>query len=124
MARILLVEDVEDNRDLARELLEEAGFEVVEAVNGLEALDLVKSEAFDMVLLDLSLPLVDGWETLRQMRASADLAKIPVVAVTAHVMAGDRERVLEAGFIGYIPKPISVGTFAQEVRAYLAALKR
>ncbi len=119
MPRILLVEDVEDNRDLARELLEAAGFSVREAVNGVEALELATSEPFDLVLLDLSLPVIDGWETLKQMRKHPDLATLPVVAITAHAMAGDRERALMAGFQGYIPKPIAVGTFANEIRAFL-----
>lgn len=119
--RVLLVEDVEDNRELARELLEAAGFEVVEAADGLEALQRVSESQVDLILLDLALPVIDGWETLRRLKADQAHAGIPVVALTAHAMAGDRERALGAGCTGYIPKPITVATFANEVRSYLKA---
>lgn len=119
--RILLVEDVEDNRELAREVLEAAGFEVVEAADGLEALQRISESPIDLILLDLALPVIDGWETLRRLKADKAHANIPVVALTAHAMAGDRERALGAGCTGYIPKPITVATFANEVRSYLRA---
>ncbi|MBM3274360.1 MAG: response regulator [Candidatus Sericytochromatia bacterium] len=121
--RILLVEDVEDNRELARELLEVAGYHVSEATNGVDALEQARAHPFDLVLLDLSLPIVDGWEALRQLKADPRFAAIPVVALTAHAMAGDRERALAAGFHGYIAKPIVVGTFAAVVAEYLQDAK-
>ena len=119
--RVLVVEDVEDNRELVREVLLAAGFEVVEAADGLEALSRVREHAIDLILLDLALPVIDGWETLRRLKADPAHADTPVVALTAHAMAGDRERALRAGCSGYIPKPITVATFAAEVRSYLGA---
>lgn len=120
MSTILLVEDVEDNRALARFLLEADGHDVIEAVNGLEALDLARARKPDLVLMDLSLPEMDGWEAARRLWVDPATADLRVVAVTAHAMAGDRERVLEAGFLGYLSKPIDVGAFATQVRAFLA----
>lgn len=116
---ILLVEDVEDNRELARLLLETEGYDVIEAHNGLEAVSQAQAHRPALILMDLSLPEVDGWEATRRLRSDPATAEIPVVAVTAHAMAGDRERVMQAGFKGYITKPIEVGTFAEQVSAYL-----
>lgn len=121
--KVLIVEDVEDNRELAREILAAAGFDVVEAADGLEALSKVRENHIDLILLDLALPVIDGWETLRRLKADPAHADIPVVALTAHAMAGDRERALRAGCTGYIPKPITVSTFANEVRSYLGAAR-
>lgn len=120
MTTVLLVEDVEDNRELARLLLETAGYEVLEAHNGREAVTLAMAHRPDLVLMDLSLPEVDGWEALRHLRADPDTADIPVVALTAHAMAGDRERVAAAGFDGYMAKPLDVSSFATSVASYLA----
>lgn len=119
MKTLLLVEDVEDNRDLARLLLEGAGYEVIEAVNGLEAVEMAKAHRPDLILMDLSLPGMDGWEATRAIQAAPETAGIPVVAVTAHAMSGDRDRVLAAGFKGYITKPIEVGSFASQVGQFL-----
>lgn len=117
---ILLVEDVEDNRVLARFLLEAHGHQIIEAKNGAEAIALTEIHRPMLVLMDLSLPEVDGWEATRQIKCQPHLAHIPIVAVTAHAMAGDRDRVLAAGFVGYIAKPIDVSTFAEQVSAFLA----
>ena len=119
MSLILLVEDVEDNRELARFLLEADGHEVIEAVNGVEALALAREHRPDLVLMDLSLPEMDGWEATRRLQADPATAGLTIVAVTAHAMSGDRERVLAAGFAGYVAKPIDVGGFAAQVRTYL-----
>jgi two-component system cell cycle response regulator DivK len=121
MSRVLLVEDVEDNRALARLLLESAGFEVVEAVTGLEGLALARSTRPDIVLMDLSLPGIDGFEATRRLRADPETAGLLVVAVTAHAMAGDRELALASGFDGYVTKPIDVGTFVGLVKGFLGA---
>lgn len=120
-APILLVEDVEDNRELARLLLESAGFEVVEAHTGAEAVDQALACGPVLILMDLSLPGMDGWEAARRIRESGHLSGVPIVAVTAHAMSGDKERVLEAGFQGYISKPIEVGSFVEQVRRFLPA---
>lgn len=117
--RILLVEDVEDNRELARLLLENQGLEVVEAHNGAEAVAIAGQHPFALILMDLSLPGMDGWEAARQIRANPQTAHIPIVALTAHAMAGDRERVLNNGFDGYIPKPLDVSDFPRQIAAYL-----
>jgi CheY-like chemotaxis protein len=119
MSKILLVEDVEDNRELARLLLETAGHEVIEAHNGLEALELATTSAPDLVLMDLSLPELDGWEATRRLRADPATASLPIVALTAHAMAGDRERVLAAGFDSYIAKPIVVSEFVPALARFL-----
>jgi two-component system cell cycle response regulator DivK len=116
---ILLVEDVEDNRELARFLLELEGYEVAEARNGLEAVERAAELRPALILMDLSLPEIDGFEATRRIQADPALAHIPIVAVTAHAMAGDRERVLAGGFVGYVAKPIEVGTFAGQVRRFL-----
>ncbi|MEB3222033.1 MAG: response regulator [Candidatus Sericytochromatia bacterium] len=121
MKCILLVEDVEDNRELARLLLECEGYEVVEAHNGREAVEAVRARTFDLVLMDLSLPEMDGWEATRLIQGMADRPGLPIVAVTAHAMSGDRERVMAAGFCGYVSKPLDVGSFAGQVRGYLGA---
>lgn len=119
MSKILLVEDVEDNRALARLLLESEGHTVIEAPNGAEGVALARGERPDLILMDLSMPGMDGWEAARLIQGEPETAAIPVVAVTAHAMAGDRERVLAAGFVGYIAKPIEVGTFTEHVGRFL-----
>ncbi|MFL6659807.1 MAG: response regulator [Massilia sp.] len=108
-ARILLVEDNRLNQELARELLEKAGIEVTLAENGQEALDALARDAdFDLILMDCQMPVMDGYEATRAIRAQPALAKLPVVAMTANAMAGDRDKVLEAGMQDHIPKPLRV----------------
>lgn len=116
---ILLVEDREDNRVLARKLLERAGFRVVEATDGREALEQVAAQRPDLVLLDMSLPQVDGWTVARTLRQSPEFANLPIVALTAHAMDGDRERVLEAGCDEFLTKPIEVAKFIPTIRRIL-----
>ena len=105
MIRIAIVEDNEDNRLLLRALLEEE-FAVVEYVDGASAVQGIRSAVPDVVLLDISLPLMDGCQVLDALRADAATEAVPVVALTAHAMSGDRERYLEMGFDAYITKPI------------------
>lgn len=119
MGVILLVEDMEDNRELARFLLEADGHEVIEATSGLEALKRARARRPDLVLMDLSLPGMDGWQATRHLLAEPEMAGVPIVAVTAHAMAGDRERVLSAGFAGYVAKPLDIGAFTGQVRGFL-----
>lgn len=116
---ILLVEDVEDNRELARLLLETDGFDVIEAHSGSEAVEIAAQTQPALILMDLSLPGMDGWEAARLIRESGRHDGVPIIAVTAHAMSGDRERVMAAGFQGYIAKPIEVGTFVDQVRRFL-----
>ena len=116
---ILLVEDHPDNRVLARKLLERAGFQVVEAVDGRQALEQVAARRPDLVLLDMSLPEVDGWTVARTLRQSPAFKDLLIVALTAHAMDGDRERVLEAGCDEFLTKPISIPTFIPTIRRVL-----
>jgi two-component system, cell cycle response regulator DivK len=119
MATILVVEDIPANRALASKLLMGAGHEVLSADNATEALDLADERAPDLILMDLGLPDMDGWQALGELRANERTADIRVVAFTAHAMMGDRDRVLEAGFDGYLSKPIDFRTFADSVAELL-----
>ena len=117
---ILVVEDNERNLKLLRDVLEYAGYDVRVARTGEDGVTLAVKEPPDLVLMDLQLPGIDGMEALRQLRASPRTADIPVVAVTAQAMKQDRERVLEAGFDGYVEKPISVRAFPEQIRRFLS----
>ena len=116
---ILVVEDNERNLKLLRDVLEYAGYDVRVARTAEDGISLAASEPPDLVLMDLQLPGIDGIEALRRLRESPRTADIPVVAVTAQAMKQDRERALEAGFNGYIEKPISVRAFPDQVRSFL-----
>jgi two-component system, cell cycle response regulator DivK len=117
---ILVVEDNERNLKLLRDVLEYAGYDVRVARTGEDGVTLAVKEPPDLVLMDLQLPGIDGMEAFRQLRASPRTADVPVVAVTAQAMRQDRERVLEAGFDGYVEKPISVRAFPEQVRRFLS----
>jgi CheY-like chemotaxis protein len=118
---ILVVEDNERNLKLLRDVLEYAGYDVRTARTAEDGITLAVSEPPDLVLMDLQLPGIDGMEALRRLRGSPLTAGIPVVAVTAQAMKHDRERALEAGFDGYVEKPISVRAFPDQVRSFLPA---
>ena len=117
---ILVVEDNERNLKLLRDVLEYAGYDVRVARTGEDGVTLAVKEPPDLVLMDLQLPGIDGTEALRQLRESPRTADIPVVAVTAQAMKQDRERALDAGFDGYVEKPISVRAFPDQVRRFLS----
>ena len=117
---ILVVEDNERNLKLLRDVLEYAGYDVRVARTGEDGVTLAVKEPPDLVLMDLQLPGIDGMEALRRLRESPRTADIPVVAVTAQAMKHDRERALDAGFNGYIEKPISVRAFPDQVRGFLS----
>jgi len=108
MPKILLVEDNEMNRDMLSRRLERRGFQVVIAVDGQQGVDLARSETPDLILMDMSLPVLDGWEATRQLKGAAETRAIPIIALTAHAMAGDREKALEAGCNDYDTKPIEL----------------
>ena len=118
---ILVVEDNERNLKLLRDVLEYGGYDVRAARTAEDGIALAVSEPPDLVLMDLQLPGIDGMEALRQLRESPRTAAIPVVAVTAQAMKQDRERVRQAGFDGYVEKPISVRAFPDQVRRFLPA---
>ena len=117
--RILLVEDNAINREVAREILTSARLDVVEATNGLEALRLLDRETFDLVMMDVQMPELDGIETVRALRAQERFRDLPIVAITAHAMIGDRERFLEAGMSDYVAKPLEETQFMKVLARYL-----
>ena len=106
MSKLLLVEDNEMNRDMFSRRLQRRGYEVVEAVDGEEGVNLARPEEPDLVLMDMSLPVVDGWEAARRLKAGMETAAIPILALTAHAMSNDRDKALEAGCDDYDTKPI------------------
>jgi DNA-binding response OmpR family regulator len=118
---ILIIEDNERNLKLVRDVLQFNGFQTAEARTAEDGLALASANPPDLVLLDLQLPGIDGLEAFRQLRGSSSTAGVPVVAVTALAMKDDRERVLRAGFDGYLEKPISVRELPGQVRAFLTA---
>jgi two-component system, cell cycle response regulator DivK len=106
MAKVLLVEDNEMNRDMLSRRLTRRGFEVVSAVDGQQGVDLARSEKPDIILMDMSLPVMDGWEATRQVKSDDSTRNVPVIGLTAHAMSGDREKALEAGCDDYDTKPV------------------
>jgi CheY-like chemotaxis protein len=121
MARILLVEDNEMNRDMLSRRLERRGFEVIVAVDGEDGVARAKAEAPDVILMDLSLPGIDGWEATRQLKADDGTRRIPVLALTAHAMAGDRERALAAGCDDFDTKPVDLPRLVSKLEGLLGA---
>jgi CheY-like chemotaxis protein len=121
MAKILLVEDNEMNRDMLSRRLERRGYEVVIAVDGQQGVDLAQSARPDLILMDMSLPIIDGWEATRQLKAKDGMKTTPIIALTAHAMSGDREKALEAGCDDYDTKPIELPRLLGKIEALLGA---
>ena len=119
MPTILIAEDNDLNRELLRELLQAHGYDVREAVNGRQAIDLMRKARPDVALLDLNMPVLDGFATLKQIRQDRSLFSLPVMAVTASAMRGDREKALAAGFDSYLSKPINSTILYQELNRLL-----
>jgi two-component system, cell cycle response regulator DivK len=119
MVKILLVEDNEMNRDMLSRRLERRGYDVAIAVDGKEGIDKARSGDFDLILMDMSLPEIDGWEATRQLRAQPATENLPIIALTAHAMAGDREKALEAGCDDYDTKPIEFKRLLAKIEALL-----
>ncbi len=117
--RILIVEDQEDNRRIMRDLLTDAGFEVIEAVNGNEALSVAEAERPDLIVMDIQLPELDGLEATRRIKANPALRHIPVIAVTSYALSGDNERAMAAGCDAYFAKPVSPRKLLAKIREYL-----
>ena len=122
--RVLLVEDNEDNLQLVRFLLERAGYAVLTGHNGREGLELARQELPDLILMDLSLPEIDGWAAAQELKADPKTAHIPLMALTAHTLPGDRKRAMESGFDGYISKPIDVSSFGDSISKALQSKKK
>ncbi len=119
MPKILLVEDNEMNRDMLSRRLIRNGFEVVIAVNGQEGVDMAASEHPDLILMDMSLPVLDGWDATRRLKANPATASIPVIALTAHAMPADKEKALEAGCNDFDTKPIELPRLLEKMKALI-----
>jgi two-component system, cell cycle response regulator DivK len=119
MAKVLLVEDNEMNRDMLSRRLIKKGYTVIMAMDGAEAVRAAAAEQPDIILMDMSLPVIDGWEATRQIRRDAATQKIPVIALTAHAMAGEREKALAAGCNEYDTKPIEFPRLVEKIEALL-----
>ena len=118
MKKVLVVEDVDFNRELVVQLLEEK-YHVIEAVNGQEGIELAERERPDLILMDLSLPVMDGWEATQRLKANDGLRSIPVIALTAHAMVGDEEKALAAGCDDYLVKPLDEDELFTKIAKYL-----
>ena len=124
MPKILLVEDNEMNRDMLSRRLTRNGYEVVIAVDGQQGIDMALSARPDLILMDMSLPVIDGWESTRRIKAEGTTSKIPVIALTAHAMAGDREKAMEVGCDDYDTKPVELARLLDKMAALLEAQSR
>jgi two-component system cell cycle response regulator DivK len=118
MKKVLVVEDVDYNRDLLVQLLEDK-YQVIEAVNGQEGVEIAERERPELILMDLSLPIMDGWEATKRLKANPDLSSIPVIALTAHAMVGDQEKALAAGCDDYLVKPLNEDILMAKIAKYL-----
>ena len=120
MAKILLVEDNEMNRDMLSRRLQRRGFEVIMAVDGEQGVAMARSERPDIVLMDMTLPVVDGWEATRRLKADPVTQRLPVIALTAHAMAEDRQNALDAGCDDYDTKPIELPRLLEKIESLVA----
>jgi two-component system cell cycle response regulator DivK len=120
MPKILLVEDNEMNRDMLSRRLERRGYRVAIALDGEQGVAMAGSDAPDLILMDMSLPVLDGWEAARQLKAAAATQAIPIIALTAHAMVGDREKAIEAGCDDYDTKPVEFQRLLEKIEAILA----
>jgi CheY-like chemotaxis protein len=119
VTKVLIAEDNAVNRELLRELLEARGYDVVEACDGQEALAVIERAEPDILLLDIGMPVLDGFGVVRALRENPRLAMLPAVAVTAYAMQGDREKILSSGFDGYLSKPVDARVLAEELERLL-----
>jgi two-component system, cell cycle response regulator DivK len=119
MPKVLLVEDNEMNRDMLSRRLTRRGFEVVFAADGQQGVDLARSEKPDIILMDMSLPVMDGWEATRRIKADDTMRRIPVIGLTAHAMSGDREKAIEAGCDDYDSKPVEIDRLLGKINRLL-----
>jgi CheY-like chemotaxis protein len=124
MSRILLVEDNDMNSDMLSRRLERKGYQVISALNGLEGIQLALSEQPDIILMDMGLPLLDGWQATQQLKQTPQTRSIPILSLTAHAMMGDRKRALEAGCDEYETKPVNLPRLLTKIETLLAKNKR
>ncbi len=119
MTKILLVEDNEENRDMLSRRLTRRGYKVVIAMDGEQGVTMTQSEVPDLILMDMDLPVLNGWEATRQLKAASATQAIPIIALTAHAMVGDRKKALEAGCDDYDTKPIEFLRLLEKIEAFL-----
>ena len=119
MSKILLVEDNEMNRDMLSRRLKRKGYEVAVAEDGQQGVDMARSESPDLILMDMSLPVIDGWEATRQVKAAPETQGIPIIALTAHAMVGDRQKAMDAGCNEYDTKPVELPRLLGKIKALL-----
>ncbi|MEP6604114.1 MAG: response regulator [Spartobacteria bacterium] len=124
MAKILLVEDNEMNRDMLSRRLERRGYEVVIALDGESGVEMAQTHVPDLVLMDMSLPVLDGWEATRRLKVDPATKHIPIVALTAHAMSGDREKAIEAGCDDYDTKPVELARLLAKIEGLLARTEK
>jgi two-component system, cell cycle response regulator DivK len=117
--RILVIEDTEDNRQIIRDLLTSAGYEMIEAVDGIEGVATAEREKPDLILMDIQLPGIDGYEATRRIRMLPELTKVPIIAVTSYALSGDEAKTRAAGCDGYVAKPFSPRQLLAKVREFL-----
>jgi two-component system cell cycle response regulator DivK len=118
---VLIVEDQEDNRAILRDLLSTSGYELIEATNGEEGVALAESKRPDLILMDVQLPIMDGYEATRRIKGNVELKSIPVIAVTSYALSGDEAKAQAAGCDGYVAKPFSPRQLLAKIREYLPA---
>jgi two-component system, cell cycle response regulator DivK len=123
MAKVLLIEDNEMNRDMLSRRLIRRGFQVVFAIDGQQGVDLARSERPDIILMDMSLPVIDGWEATRRVKAYVATRGVPVIGLTAHAMSGDRERAIDAGCDDYDTKPVELDRLIGKIERLLGTAK-
>lgn len=119
MPKILLVEDNEMNRDMLSRRLKRRGYDVVIAIDGAAGVSMAKSESPDLILMDMSLPVMDGWEATRTIKSDPETCSIPTIALTAHAMSGDREKALEVGCDDYDTKPIELSRLLEKIKVFV-----
>lgn len=119
MSKILLVEDNEMNRDMLSRRLQRKGHEVLIALDGIQGIELAQTQQPDLILMDMSLPVMDGWQATQQLKAAPETSGIPIIALTAHAMAGDREKCLEVGCDDYDTKPVEFSRLLAKIQALL-----
>ena len=124
MSTILLVEDNEMNRDMLSRRLKKRGYDVIMAIDGKQGVEMAETETPDLILLDMSLPVMDGWEAARHLKNTEKTGTIPIIALTAHAMAGDRDKALEAGCDDYDTKPVDLTRLLGKISSFLGSVTR
>ena len=119
MPKLLIIEDNEMNRDLLSRRLRRRGYEILLAVDGQQGVEMARSETPDLILMDMALPVIDGWEATRRLKSIAETRAIPIIALSAHAMAGDREKALEAGCDDYDTKPVELNRLLSKIQTFL-----